>query len=215
MGKSSRRTRLAACAIAAGAMLSGLAATAGAAAAPASAPPSAARAADDPVPGNEGMPDDGFDDEPESEQDDFAGTGAGASTGTSMAPAPAAPVPGRAADFKLAKGTDISGLVTKLDAALPEQGLTDLMEQANRPAGWEGACGTAGIYGSDLAVNHRVCWKSDDATSSEWVPQAITGVSDAQEDEDWGTSNAEPIAVAGYDAENPGRSDYAAGRDNC
>ncbi|MFJ1712182.1 hypothetical protein [Streptomyces sp. NPDC088260] len=215
MGKSSRRTRLAACAVAAGAMLSGLAATAGAAAAPASAPPSAARAADGPVPGNEGMPDDGFDDEPESEQDDFAGTGAGASTGTSMAPAPAAPVPGRAADFKLAKGTDISGLVTKLDAALPEQGLTDLMEQANRPAGWEGACGTAGIYGSDLAVNHRVCWKSDDATSSEWVPQAITGVSDAQEDEDWGTSNAEPIAVAGYDAENPGRSDYAAGRDNC
>lgn len=89
------------------------------------------------------------------------------------------------------------------------------MEQANRPAGWEGACGTAGIYGSDLAVNHRVCWQNDDATSSEWVPQAITGVSDAQEDEDWGTSNAEPIAVAYYDAENPGRSNYAKDRDNC
>ncbi|MFG2625076.1 hypothetical protein [Streptomyces sp. NPDC048473] len=191
-------------------MLSGLAPAAGASVAQAATrtatPASATLAADDPAPGHEGMPDDGFDDEPEGEQDDFAGTGSGAGTASAApsAAALAAPVPGRAADFKLATGTDISGLVTQLDAALPKQGLTELMEQANRPAGWEGACGTAGIYGSDLAVNHRVCWQSDDATSSEWVPQAITGVSDAQEDEDWGTSNAEPIAVAGYDAENPG-----------
>ncbi|MFD5190182.1 hypothetical protein ACFWMU_18905 [Streptomyces sp. NPDC058357] len=56
MGKSSRRTRLAACAVAA----------------PVSALPSAARAADDPVRGNEGVPDDGFDDEPQAGQDDFA-----------------------------------------------------------------------------------------------------------------------------------------------
>ncbi|SCF92438.1 hypothetical protein [Streptomyces sp. Ncost-T10-10d] len=216
MGKRSRRTRLAACAVAAGAMLSGLAPAAGATVAQAATPSSAASAADDPAPGHEGMPDDGFDDEPEGEQDDFAGAGAGAGAAAAApSAAPAAPVPGRAADFKLATGTDISALVTRLDAALPKQGLTELMEQANRAAGWEGACGTAGIYGSDLAVNHRVCWKSDDATSSEWVPQAITGVSDAQEDEDWGTSNAEPIAVAGYDAENPGRSDFTAGRDNC
>ncbi|MFF2326558.1 MULTISPECIES: hypothetical protein [unclassified Streptomyces] len=159
------------------------------------------------------MPDDGFDDEPEGEQDDFAGTGA--ATAAPRAAIPAAPVPGRSADFRLAAGSDLSGLVTALDDALPKQGLTALMEQANRRATWEGACGNDGIYGSDLAVNHRVCWKSDDATSSEWVPQAITGVSDAQEDEDWGTSNSDPIAVAGYDAENPGRSDYAAGRDNC
>ncbi|MET9655970.1 hypothetical protein ABZY11_02985, partial [Streptomyces sp. NPDC006510] len=146
MGKPSRRTRLVACAVGAGAMLSGLVPAAGAAAAPASAPPSAVRAADDPVPGNEGMPDDGFDNESEAEQDDFAG--AGAATGNSAASAApgvsalaAAPVPGRAADFKLVKGTDISGLVTKLDDALPKQGLTELMEQANRPAEWEGACG--------------------------------------------------------------------------
>ncbi|MER5356788.1 hypothetical protein [Streptomyces sp. NPDC002785] len=46
-----------------------------------------------------------------------------------------APVPGRAADFKSARGTGISGLVIELDAALPEQGLTELMEQANRPVG--------------------------------------------------------------------------------
>ncbi|MGW2846991.1 hypothetical protein [Streptomyces sp. NPDC001274] len=205
-------------------MLSGLVPAAGAVASPVSGTPSSIRAAEDPATPTEGMPDDGFENEPESEQDDFAGAGAGTGTGAGVAtatPAPsaaalaAAPVPGRAGDFKLVTGSDISGLVTKLDAALPKQGLTELMEQANRPAGWEGACGTAGIYGPDLAVNHRVCWKSDDATSSEWVPQAITGVSDAQEDEDWGTSNSDPIAVAAYDAENPGRSDYASGAGNC
>ncbi|MFD7065735.1 hypothetical protein ACFV97_00685 [Streptomyces sp. NPDC059913] len=203
-------------------MLSGLVPAAGAVASPVSGTPSSIRAAEDPATPTEGMPDDGFENEPESEQDDFAGAGTGTGAGVATAtPAPsaaalaAAPVPGRAGDFKLVTGSDISGLVTKLDAALPKQGLTELMEQANRPAGWEGACGTAGIYGPDLAVNHRVCWKSDDATSSEWVPQAITGVSDAQEDEDWGTSNSDPIAVAAYDAENPGRSDYASGAGNC
>ncbi len=169
--------------------------------------PAAAPAADDPVPTHEGMPDDGFADEHEGEQDDTVGPDSPSATA-----APAAPVPGRPGDFKLAAGSDLGGLVGKLDAALPKQGLTELLEQANRtPAG----CGDPDIYGPDLSPADRTCWKSDDATSSEWVPQAITGVSDAQEDEDWGTSNAEPIAVGSYDAENPGRSDYVAGRGNC
>jgi hypothetical protein len=168
----------------------------------------------------EDMPHDGFEDEPEGEQDDFAG----ASATPTARPAPsssasaglyAAPIPGRASDFQLVAGSSLTALVNRLDTALPKQGLTDLMEQANRKAGREGACGSTGVYGPDLAVNHRVCWTSDDATSSEWVPQAITGISDAQEDEDWGSSNSDPIAVASYDAENPGRSDYQSGHENC
>lgn len=75
------------------------------------------------------MPDDGFENEPESEQDDLAGA---ATAGASRGAVAAAPVPGRPADFKLAKGTDLSGLVTKLDAGLPKQGLTELLDQANR-----------------------------------------------------------------------------------
>lgn len=192
-------------------MLTALVPATGATAGPA-APRTSAVTADDPVPGNEGMPDDGFENEPGGEQDDLAPATPSAQSDAGIQ---AAPLPGRAGDFHLAAGSSLTGLVGRLESALPQQGLTELMEQANRPAGWEGACGTTGIYGPDLAVNHRVCWKDDDATSSEWVPQAITGVSDAQEDEDWGTSNAEPIAVAGYDAENPGRSDYVAGADNC
>jgi hypothetical protein len=168
----------------------------------------------------EDMPHDGFEDEPDGEQDDVAD----ASATPSARPAPsasayaglyAAPIPGRAGDFQLEAGSSFTALVNQLGNALPEQGLSELMEQANREAGWEDACGSAGIYGPDLAVNHRVCWMSHDATSSEWVPQAITGVSDAQEDEDWGTSNSDPIAVGSYDATNPGRSDYEADRENC
>ncbi|MEV0010362.1 hypothetical protein [Streptomyces sp. NPDC047973] len=210
MGMPSRRTRLAVCAVLAGGLLTAL--TPAAVATPVQAAPAAA--ADDPVPGHEGMPDDGFADEPESEQDDLAGSDGAASR---LAPPDIlpAPIPGRASDFRLVAGSSLTGLVNDLDAALPKQGLTDLMEQANRPAAWEGDCGGKGMYGPDLAVNHRICWKSDDATSKEWIPQAITGVSDAQEDEDWGTSNAEPIAVASYDDYNPNRSDYTAGRDNC
>ncbi|MFD7860801.1 hypothetical protein [Streptomyces sp. NPDC059783] len=209
MRNPSRRIRLAACAAAAGAMLSGLVPAAHASA-PVAGPAAAAPAADDPVPDHESMPDDGFDDEPEGEQDDSAGPGTAAASRGALAAA--APAPGRPADFALAKGADLSGLVAKLTASLPSQGLTELMTQANRDSP---GCGAATVYGPDLTADQRFCWKSDDATSTEWVPQAISGVSDAQEDEDWGTSDAEPVAVAGYDAKNPGRSDYASGRDNC
>ncbi|GFM98110.1 hypothetical protein Sfulv_29210 [Streptomyces fulvorobeus] len=192
-------------------MLTALVPPAGATAAPA-VPRTAVTAEGGPVPGGEGMPDDGFEDESESEQDDLAPAGPSAQGDGGVR---GAPVPGRAGDFRLAAGSSLTRLVDQLGAALPEQGLTELMEQANRRSEWEGDCGATGIHGPDLATNHRICWQNDDATSSEWVPQAITGVSDAQEDEDWGTSTAEPIAVAAYDARNPGRSDYAAGADNC
>ncbi|MBT3097147.1 hypothetical protein [Streptomyces sp. CBG30] len=210
MGLPSRSIHLAACALAAGALLTGLVPASGALAAPVA--PTVRAAAEDPP--TEDMPDDGFDDEHEGEQDDLVGPG-GTASGQRAPGVRAAPVPGRAGDFRLAAGSDLSGLVGRLDAALPKQGLTALMEQANRTAGWEAACGNTSIYGPDLAVNHRVCWADDDLASTEWVPQAITGVSDAQEDEDWGTSNAEPIAVASYDAKNPGRSDQASGSQNC
>ncbi|GCB49756.1 hypothetical protein SNL152K_7098 [Streptomyces sp. NL15-2K] len=172
-----------------------------------------AMAADDPVPPHEGMPDDGFADEHEDEQDDTVEPGSPPS-GTGSAAA--APVPGRRGDFQLAAGSGLTRLVNRLDAALPKQGLTELMEQANRSAGWgAGDCGATGIYGPDLVAGNRVCWKNDDATSKEWIPQAISGVSDAQEDEDWGTSNAEPIAVGSYDKPNPGRSNYLSKWKNC
>ncbi|MGW6462159.1 hypothetical protein ACWF94_40590, partial [Streptomyces sp. NPDC055078] len=97
----------------------------------------------------------------------------------------------------------------------PKQGVTQLMEQANRDAKWDGACGPGAIYGPNLKPGSRACWAPDDATSGEWIPQAITGVSDAQEDENWGDSPADPVVVATYDKTNPGRTDYAADRGTC
>ena len=217
MSKPSRRIRHVVGAVLAGALASALIPAAPASAALPSAAP-AAVTVDEPT---EGMPDDGFDDEPENEQDDFAGEAPPPSAPSSLASpsasadALAAFSDGRPGDFQLVAGSSLTGLVNQLDAALPKQGLTELMDQANRDAGWDSACGSAGIYGPDLAVNHRVCWQGDDATSVEWIPQAITGVSDAQEDEDWGTSNAEPIAVGAYDDDNPGRSNLSTQRDNC
>ncbi|CAL9599158.1 hypothetical protein [Streptomyces sp. enrichment culture] len=174
--------------------------------------PSATPAAGDPVPTHASVSDDGFDDEHEGEQDDTV-----APDGEPTAKAPAAdPVPGRPADFRLAAGADLSGRVDQLDAALPKQGLTKLMEQANRTAGLGAEdCGDTAVYGPDLPLADRVCWQGDDANSTEWIPQAITGVSDAQEDEDWGTSDAEPVAVGSYDNQNPGRSDYYEFRHEC
>ncbi|MFJ8667716.1 hypothetical protein [Streptomyces sp. NPDC093600] len=200
----SRPTRLAVGAVLAGAVLSGIVPSSAVA-----SPPTATSAvtADEPV---ESMPDDGFVSEPEGEQDDLAGTQTPADT-----QALGAVLPGRAEDFRLEAGPSLTGLVNQLDAALPKQGVTKLMEQANRTADWDDACGTAGIYGPDLTPHHRVCWETDDATSSEWIPQAITGVSDAVEDEDWGASPSDPIAVGSYDAQNPGRGDYASQADDC
>nr|WP_104787278.1 hypothetical protein [Streptomyces sp. QL37]PPQ58471.1 hypothetical protein C5F59_18650 [Streptomyces sp. QL37] len=102
MGQPFRRSRLAACAVAAGALMTALVPATGATAAtPAGAP--RAVAADDPVPGHEGMPDDGFEDAPEGEQDDLAGSGTG-SAPSATADAQAV-VPGRPGDFTLETGT--------------------------------------------------------------------------------------------------------------
>ncbi|MFJ4825802.1 hypothetical protein ACIP5L_21275 [Streptomyces bacillaris] len=140
MGLPSRSIHLAACALATGALLTGLVPAAGAVAAPTGT--TARAAADDPP--TEDMPDDGFDDEHEGEQDDLVGPG-GTAAERRAPGVRAAPVPGRAGDFRLAAGSDLSGPVGRLDAALPKQGLTALMEQANRTSGWEAACGNISI----------------------------------------------------------------------
>ncbi|MET7290384.1 hypothetical protein [Streptomyces sp. NPDC005573] len=122
-----------------------------------------------------------------------------------------APAPGSSADpsaFNLAAGSDLSGRVSDLDAALPKQGVQNLLSQANRTLSTDTQCpdtfGT-GDNGTPLAPVKRYCFEHDDEVSTEWVPQAVTGVSDAQDDEYWGT--ARPVLTGWYDNENPGRSD--------
>ncbi|MGW4031597.1 hypothetical protein ACWEFL_20150 [Streptomyces sp. NPDC004838] len=157
---------------------------------------------------------DGMADTPAGEQDDLArGTGPDAAHGDS--PGTATTSAGRPEDFQLRSGANLGNLVSLLTLGLHTQGLTALMGQADRQAQWNTSCGNgSALYGPVLTPNRRACWTDDDATSTEWIPQAITGVSDAQEDENWGNSPADPVAVASYDAENPGRAEYHPD-DNC
>ncbi len=110
-----------------------------------------------------------------------------------------------ASDFNLAAGGDLSGLDSQLDAALPKQGVQNLLLQANRDLTTGSSCAVNPFGGTALAPVQKYCWQSDDQNTTEWVPQAITGVDDAQDDEEWGS--ARPVLTAWYDNSDPGRSD--------
>ncbi|MDT0345262.1 hypothetical protein [Streptomyces litchfieldiae] len=153
-----------------------------------------------------------------------------AERGTRDAAPLAFPGPGRPApvgEFALRAGSDLSGRIADLDAALPKQGVQNLLAQANRTLGTGSACADpfgAGdpVSGTDptlkppLAPVELYCFESDDSLSQEWIPQAVTGVWDAQADETWGES-ARPVLTGWYDSTNPGRDDgcTAAESDAC
>lgn len=115
----------------------------------------------------------------------------------------------RTGDFVLRNGAEGLGKkVAGLDAALPKQGVQKILAHANRELGTGGGCtadpfGT-GDHGKPLAPTRKYCLAGDDATSKEWVPQAVTGVSDAQADESWGTSR--PVLLGSNDDSDPGRT---------
>lgn len=108
-------------------------------------------------------------------------------------------------DFELAAtGGSLQPMVDQLDAELHKSGVQNLLDQANRTATFGSAC-TTDPFGSMPAPANRYCWDSDDTNSREWVPQGVTSVSDAQDDELWGDHTA--LVVASYDNYNPGTVD--------
>lgn len=113
---------------------------------------------------------------------------------------PAAP-----SSFDLRPGPDLRGTVAALQAALPRQDIQDVLGQGNRVAKTGASCtadpfGT-GDNGTVLPPARKLCWDGGDAGTQEWIPQGITGVSDAQEEEVWGTRK--PLIAAWYDKEDP------------
>ncbi|MFI9063790.1 hypothetical protein ACIGQE_18165 [Streptomyces sp. NPDC053429] len=117
-------------------------------------------------------------------------------------PAQAAPGdPATASSFNLKSGPDLSGQVADLKAALPTQGVQDLLDQGNRVARTGASCTTdpfgAGDDGKVLAPARKLCWDPGDSATDEWIPQGMTGVSDAQSDELWGSRK--PLVTAWYD----------------
>lgn len=109
--------------------------------------------------------------------------------------------PATAASFNLKSGPSLSSQVADLKAALPTQGVQDLLDQGNRFAKTGTSCAAdpfgTGDNGAVLAPDKKLCWDAGDADTEEWIPQGITGVSDAQADELWGTRK--PLVTAWYD----------------
>jgi len=101
-------------------------------------------------------------------------------------------------DYVLHRGEapDSSALVG-LTKTLKKSGVQALLNaKGNRKLGHKGGCRKA------AAVPPRAdwyCFNAGDTKTKEWIPQGVSGVSDAQDDELWGS--AKPLLVSGYDAD--------------
>jgi hypothetical protein len=123
---------------------------------------------------------------------------------------PGAGEPAPAEEYGLTAGSDLSGMIDELAASLPAQDVEDLLDQGNRVLSTGETCpdpfgvGDGGL--PPLAPSDAYCFQDDDSLTTEWIPQAVSGVSDAEEDEVWG-ENSRPVLTSWYDSQNPGRED--------
>ncbi|MFD5690035.1 hypothetical protein [Streptomyces rubiginosohelvolus] len=115
--------------------------------------------------------------------------------------------PGGAADpdeFTLAPGAmnaTTTSRVKRLDAVLPKQGVQNLLVAANRTISpW---C-SRDPFNTAPDPDLKYCLQDDDSTSHEWIPQAMTGVSDARDNELYGAAGNIQL-FASYDNNDPGR----------
>jgi hypothetical protein len=102
------------------------------------------------------------------------------------------------ADFHLLPtNSDQAGVVAALDTQLPKLGVQNILTQANRDDAPKGAaCDSPALNTNTLAVRGKYCFNAGDVATEEWVPQGITTVADAQEDQYWGEKQA--ILVSWY-----------------
>lgn len=99
---------------------------------------------------------------------------------------------------------NLQAMVNQLDAELHKSGVQNLLDNANRNATFGSAC-TTDPFGSMTPPANRYCFDAADSNTREWIPQGVTSVSDAQDDELWGDHQA--LVVASYDNWNPGTVD--------
>ncbi|MGW2585802.1 hypothetical protein ACWCYZ_31535 [Streptomyces virginiae] len=109
------------------------------------------------------------------------------------------------ADFTLQPGemnAETTRRVTRLASVLPDSGgVQKLLVGANRTVDpW---C-SRDPFGTAPDPDIKYCLQKDDSISQEWVPQGITGVSDAKDNELWGAAGNIQL-FASYDGWDPGR----------
>lgn len=126
----------------------------------------------------------------------------------SASPARAATAPDLA-DFDLRPGSlnaELQSRVADLDAQLPKLGVQNILAQASRHgtamSGNGAICNPSAVDSKEpnIPVVYSFCWDPADAGASggniEWTPQGITTVTDAQDDQSWGT--VQPLIVTWY-----------------
>lgn len=75
-----------------------------------------------------------------------------------------------------------------LDAALPNVGVTQVLESANHPMGACNAAERASLPINPVATR-SFCWDTGDDTTEAWNPQGVTSSGDADDDGKWGTNS--------------------------
>jgi len=113
--------------------------------------------------------------------------------------ASAAANPPSLSDFQLVPTqTEKPAIVSRLDALLPKLGVQNILDQASRDDAPKGSdCTSDALDTNTLPVRDKFCFNDGDVKTQEWVPQGITTVADAQEDQYWGDKQA--ILVSWYD----------------
>ncbi|MFT7841048.1 hypothetical protein Q5530_33350 [Saccharothrix sp. BKS2] len=116
---------------------------------------------------------------------------------TSPATAAAATAPSLG-DFVLApSNANLHSVVGLLDAQLPKLGVQNILLQANRTDAPKGAdCTSPALNTNDRHVVGKFCFNEGDTNTTQWMPQGVTTVADAQDDELWGDKQA--ILVSWY-----------------
>ncbi|QXJ24500.1 hypothetical protein AGRA3207_005835 [Actinomadura graeca] len=109
------------------------------------------------------------------------------------APAGSAAAP-RTSDADLRRGPDLGGPVRGLDGRLRRSGVDAVIGSAGqRRLG--GGCGRAAGVPAGSLVH---CWDREDSVTRTWVPQGVTGISDAVDDERW-SGGGRPLLVSWHD----------------
>ncbi|MFE1440145.1 hypothetical protein [Streptomyces sp. NPDC058739] len=120
-------------------------------------------------------------------------------------------------DFTLQAGAlngTTADRVARLDRVLPKSGVSKLLANANRTVKTSGC--TRDPFGTAPPPALKWCLEADDSTSREWIPQAVTGVSDAAASERYGAGDDMDIHLyASYDNWDPGRDSNGDGIGDC
>jgi hypothetical protein len=77
--------------------------------------------------------------------------------------------------------------ITALDAALPNAGVTQVLDSANHPMA-QCDSGEAASLPINPTATRKMCWDAGDATTTAWNPQGITTSGDADDDGSWGAN---------------------------